>query len=231
MRRAKRPEPRWVPRQKARAKPEGAAIHQKDTVTGVFLFGHSIIPKSRRKAMARRAVCRSFGSRATANGFMAVLEDFRLVSVSPELEPFPPSPMDQAYASFGTHDSRMRFLPTPPLRNRPGPRQAQHRHLPKPGARTTTGLVRRVYEEGPCRIEHTAPLGFPFVACDGPSFPPADSSSIRPNRAALLGPTMPCSPCGPPSAAADLPRWLAFLDFPAQMNLVASMLSQSRWAT
>ena len=37
----------------------------------------------------------------------------------------------------------------------------------------------------------TAPLGFPFVACDGPSFPPADSSSIRPNRAALLGPTMP----------------------------------------
>ena len=32
-----------MPRQKARAKPEGAAIHQKDTVTGVFLFGHSIV--------------------------------------------------------------------------------------------------------------------------------------------------------------------------------------------
>ena len=27
-----------MPRQKARAKPEGAAIHQKDTVTGVFLW-------------------------------------------------------------------------------------------------------------------------------------------------------------------------------------------------
>ena len=27
------------------------------------------------------------------------------------------------------------------------------------------------------------------------------------------------------------PRWSRCLDFPAQMNLVASMLSQSRWAT
>jgi hypothetical protein len=63
-----------------------------------------------------------FGSRATANGLMVVLEDFRLVSVSPELEPFQPSPMDEACASFGTHDTWVRFLPTRPLRNRPGPR-------------------------------------------------------------------------------------------------------------
>src|SRR5215475_2821520 len=88
---------------------------------------------------------------------MAVLEDFRLVSVWPELQPFPPSPMDEASTSFCTHD-KMRFLPTHPLRNRPGPRQSQHRHPPNPGARTTTGLVRRVYEEGPCRINDTAHL-------------------------------------------------------------------------
>ena len=36
---AKRTEPRWALRQKARARPEGAAIHQKDTIIGVFLFG------------------------------------------------------------------------------------------------------------------------------------------------------------------------------------------------
>jgi hypothetical protein len=45
-----------------------------------------------------------FGSRTTANGLMAVLEDFRLVSVSPELQPFPPSPMDEACLSLGTHN-------------------------------------------------------------------------------------------------------------------------------
>src|SRR5262245_740527 len=93
---------------------------------------------------------------------MAVLEDFRLVSVSPELQPFPPSPMDEACASFGTHDSRMQCLPTRPLRSRPGPRQSQHRHPPKPGARTTTGLVRRVYEEGPCRIKRHWAAYVPF---------------------------------------------------------------------
>ena len=50
-------------------------------------------------------------------------------------------------------------LPTYPLRNRPRPRQSPHRHPPKSGARTTTGLVRRVYEEGPCRIKrHCARL-------------------------------------------------------------------------
>ena len=88
---------------------------------------------------------------------MAVLEDFRLVSVSPELQPFPPSPMDEACVSFGTHDSLV--LPTRPLRNRPGPRQSPHRHPPKLGAQTTIGLVRRVYEEGPCRIKrHCARL-------------------------------------------------------------------------
>ena len=48
-----------------------------------------------------------FGSRATANGLMAVLEDFRLVSVSPS-SAFPPSPMDQVCLSLGTHDNRVR---------------------------------------------------------------------------------------------------------------------------
>ena len=38
---------------------------------------------------------------------MAVLEDFRLVSVSPEPQPFPPSPMYDACGSLRTHDSRM----------------------------------------------------------------------------------------------------------------------------
>src|SRR4029077_1851046 len=51
------------------------------------------------------------------------------------------------------------LVTTRPLRNRLGPRQSPHRHPPKSGARTTTGLVRRVYEEGPCRIKrHCARL-------------------------------------------------------------------------
>ena len=56
----------------------------------------------------------------------------------------------------------LQFVPTRPLRNRPGPRQAPHRHPPKSGARTTTVLVRRVYEEGPCRINDTAPACVPL---------------------------------------------------------------------
>src|SRR5262245_52682982 len=65
---------------------------------------------------------------------------------------------DEACASFANHD-KIGFLPKRPLRNRPGPRQSQHRHPPKPGARTTTGLVRRVYEEDPCHIQrHCAAL-------------------------------------------------------------------------
>ena len=39
---------------------------------------------------------------------MAVVEDFRLVSVSPELQPFQPGPMDAACLSLGTHDNRVR---------------------------------------------------------------------------------------------------------------------------
>jgi hypothetical protein len=39
---------------------------------------------------------------------MAVLEDFRLVSVSPQLQPFQPSPMDEVCLSLGTHDNRVR---------------------------------------------------------------------------------------------------------------------------
>ena len=47
-----------------------------------------------------------------------------------------------------------RLLPTRPLRNRLRPRQSPHRHPPKSGARTTTALVRPVYEGGrPCRIK------------------------------------------------------------------------------
>src|SRR6476469_3478474 len=42
-----------------------------------------------------------------------------------------------------------------------GPRPSPHRHPPKSEARTTTGLVRRVCEEGPCRSTDTAPLAFP----------------------------------------------------------------------
>src|SRR5262245_55158305 len=65
---------------------------------------------------------------------------------------------DEACASFANND-KIGFLPKRPLRNRPGPRQSQHRHPPKPGARTTTGLVRRVYEEDPCHIQrHCAAL-------------------------------------------------------------------------
>ena len=51
-------------------------------------------------------VSRCFGSRSSANGFMAMLEDFRLVSVSPELQPFPPSPAAALCPSLDTHDSR-----------------------------------------------------------------------------------------------------------------------------
>jgi hypothetical protein len=58
--------------------------------------------------------------------------------------------------------------PTRPLRNRPGPRQLPHRHPPKPGARTTTGLVRRVYEEGPCRIKRHCAACVPLVDDDSP---------------------------------------------------------------
>ena len=46
MRGAKRTEPRWALRQKARARPEGAAIHQKDTIIGVFLLGANRSPTS-----------------------------------------------------------------------------------------------------------------------------------------------------------------------------------------
>jgi hypothetical protein len=56
-------------------------------------------------------------------------------------------------------------LPTRPLQNRPRPRQSPHRHQPKSGARTTTGLVRRVYEEGrPCRIKRRCAACVPLVA-------------------------------------------------------------------
>ena len=94
-----------------------------------------------------------FGSRATANGLMAVLEDFRLVSVSPQLQPLQPSPRHNRCGSWLTR----------PLRNRPEPRQSTPRQTPKSRARTTTGLVRRVYEEGPCRIKRNCAASVPYA--------------------------------------------------------------------
>ena len=53
----------------------------------------------------------------------------------------------------------------PPIRrNRPGPRQSTPRQPPKSGARTTTGLVHRVYEEGPCRTKRYSAA---WVSFDG----------------------------------------------------------------
>jgi hypothetical protein len=68
-----------------------------------------------------------FGTRATANGLMAVLEDFRLVSVSPELQPFQPGPIDAACISLGTHDNRVPAY-TPITWS--GSRQSPHRCPP-----------------------------------------------------------------------------------------------------
>jgi hypothetical protein len=42
--------------------------------------------------------------RSSANSFVAMIEDFRLVSVSPHLQPFEPSPRDALCLSFGAHD-------------------------------------------------------------------------------------------------------------------------------
>ena len=50
------------------------------------------------------------------------------------------------------------------LRNRPGPRQSTPRQPPKTRARTTTGLVHRVYEEGPCRTKRYSAA---WVSFDG----------------------------------------------------------------
>jgi hypothetical protein len=45
--------------------------------------------------------------------------------------------------------------------NKPGQKlQSPYRPRPKSRARTTTGLVRLVYEAGPCRNNDTAPLAF-----------------------------------------------------------------------
>jgi hypothetical protein len=43
------------------------------------------------------------GSRATANSLRVTVEDFRLVSPSPQLKPFQPSPRDAACIGLGTH--------------------------------------------------------------------------------------------------------------------------------
>src|SRR5262245_35709853 len=93
---------------------------------------------------------------------MAVLEDFRLVSVSPELQPFPPSPMDEAWASFGTHD-KMRFLPTRPLRSRPGPRQSQHGNRPNQGREPPLVWSVEFMKKVHVASNDTAPRVFPLV--------------------------------------------------------------------
>ena len=107
---------------------------------------------------------------------MAAITEFRLVSASPPLQLFPPSPAAALSPNLLAHDSwstehhcapmlrDCSSCPTRPLRNRPGPRQAPHRHPPKSVARTTTVLVRRVYEGGrPCRIKRNCAACVPLL--------------------------------------------------------------------
>jgi hypothetical protein len=132
--------------------------------TSVFVFPTSYVRTSRSPGRG------DAGASCGGDGLSSIGRDVRLgkrlsgrlVGVSPELQPFPPSPMDEACVSFGTHDNRVRFLPTRPLRNRRGRRQSPHRHPPKLGAQTTIGLVRRVYEEGSCRIKRHCAACVPF---------------------------------------------------------------------
>ena len=50
------------------------------------------------------SVSRCCRTRSSANSFLAMIEDFRLVSVSPHLQPFEPSPTDALCLSFNAHD-------------------------------------------------------------------------------------------------------------------------------
>ena len=55
-----------------------------------------------------------------------------------------------------------------------------HRHPPKSEARTTIGPVRRVYEEGPCRIKRNCPFGEPKPT---PLFDHCSVTTANPNPA------------------------------------------------
>jgi hypothetical protein len=48
---------------------------------------------------------RSFGSRSAANCFMAAIGDLRLVSASPQFDPFPPSSMAALCLNLVAHDT------------------------------------------------------------------------------------------------------------------------------
>ena len=95
---------------------------------GVSSFPFNLLVPSFQCSVSR--CCRT---RSSANSFVAMIEDFRLVSVSPHLQLFPPSPAAALCPSLDAHDSRSTehhyapmlrdcsSWPTRPLRNRPGP--------------------------------------------------------------------------------------------------------------
>ena len=104
------------------------------------------------------------GSRSTANGFMAAIRDFRLVSVSPQLQPFQPSPMDEVClrahdttgAVPGLHahyvigqDQDNRRPDTPPNQGR------------EPPLVWSVEFMKKVIH---IESNDTSPLGFPLVA-------------------------------------------------------------------
>ena len=66
---------------------------------GVSSFPFNLLVPSFQCSVSR--CCRT---RSSANSFVAMIEDLRLVGVSPQLQPFEPSSMDALCLSFGAHD-------------------------------------------------------------------------------------------------------------------------------